>query len=64
MFLYKHIEAIEKKIIKSSLPFLKIPTSQVNNKREFFRLRIENFQGIVFIWTRRTYTECFKSALV
>ena len=31
--------------------------------REFLGLRMRNFQGIVFIWTR-TYSEKFKSALV
>ena len=31
--------------------------------KEFFELRMRNFQGIVFIWTQ-TYAEIFKSALV
>ena len=31
--------------------------------REFLGLRIRNFQGIIFLWTR-TYREIFKSALV
>ena len=30
---------------------------------EFLGLRMQNFQGIVFIWTQ-TYRETFKSALV
>ena len=30
---------------------------------EFFRFRVGNFQGIIFLW-KRTYREIFKSALV
>ena len=31
--------------------------------REFFGLRMQSFQGIIFIWTQ-TYSENIKSALV
>ena len=31
--------------------------------QEFLGLKMRNFQGIIFIWTR-TYGEIFKSALV
>ena len=31
--------------------------------REFLRIKIRNFQGIIFVWTR-TYWEILKSALV
>ena len=45
-------------MLKSSLLF----KENTNNSR-ILRIRIRNFQGIFFIWTR-TYSEIFKSALV
>ena len=37
-------------MLKISLDFLRnLQTSQANNSREFFGLRVRNFQGIVFM---------------
>ena len=61
MFVYKHTETIE--YVK------KQPTFSEKNKLyrritlEFLGLRMQNFQGINFIWIR-TNREIFKSVLV
>ena len=48
-------------MLKNQSPFEEIYKLQIT--REFLGLRMQNFQGIVFIRTL-TYREIFKSALV
>ena len=50
-------------MLKISLFFKEIYTLHVQITREFFGLRMRNFQGIAFLRTQ-TYREIFKSALV
>ena len=49
-------------MLKNSLHFKK-STNFTGKTHEFLGLRMRNFQGIVFIWSR-AYSEIFKSALV
>ena len=49
-------------MLKSSLLFKKNKTSRVNNWR-ILRIRMGNFKGTAFTWTR-TYSKIFKSTLM
>ena len=60
-FVYKHSETIE--YVKNLPTFKKIYKLYGKIIREFLGLRMQNFRGVVFIWTQ-TYREIFKSALV
>ena len=55
MFVYKHAETLQD-VKKYPIFLKKLQTLPVNHW-------MQNFQGIVFIWTR-TYSEIFRSALV
>ena len=62
MFAYKHTETIE--YFRKQPAFLKKYKLQGTTiTLELLRLKMRNFQGIVFIWTL-TYSEIIKSPLV
>ena len=60
-FVYKHTETIE--YVKKWANFYEKYKMYGWITREFLGLRMQNFQGIIFIWIR-TYMEILKSALV
>ena len=61
MFVYKHTEITEH--AKKYPSFYEKYKFRGYITREFIGLRMQNFQGIVLVWTR-TYGEILKSVLV
>ena len=62
-FVYKHLETTE--YVRKNLPtFYEIYKLHWKITREFLGLRIRNFHGSASIWTKKTHSEIFKSALV
>ena len=60
-FVYKHLETLE--YVKNLPTFYEIYKLHWKITREFLGLRMRNFHGSAFIWTK-THSEIFKSALV